>query len=94
MFATNSHADTYDPYLHAFIKCWAEIPDGANEDPDVHSKLPLTESERYLRRTANLNTYPHLVAKYFHMKTELYVEHICKGIMGADAYWMRCARFT
>ena len=92
VFATNSHADTYDPYLALFIKTWAEIPDGAATDPDVDRKLDISDNERYERRAANLKRYPHIVATYFHMKTELYVEYICKGIMGADAYWMRCAQ--
>ena len=88
-FCTNSHADTYDPYLHAFVKEYMEIPDGDAADPDVDCRLPLDDDERYDRRVANLNRYPHVVALYFHMKTELYVEYICKGIMGADAYWVR-----
>jgi hypothetical protein len=92
VFATNSHADTYDPYLALFIKTWAEIPDGTATDPDVDRELDISDNERYGRRAANLKRYPHIVATYFHMKTELYVEYICKGIMGADAYWMRCAQ--
>ena len=89
VFATNSHADTYCPYLHAFIKRWAEIPDADAADPDVEQKLKLTDDERYQRRVANLIRYPYIAATFFHLKTELYVEHICKGIMGADAHWMR-----
>jgi hypothetical protein len=58
----------------------------------VDRKLDISDNERYERRAANLKRYPHIVATYFHMKTELYVEYICKGIMGADAYWMRCAQ--
>ena len=77
-----------------FVKTWASIPDGDAADPDVHHRLDISDSERYERRMANLKRYPHVVATYFHMKTELYVEHICKGIMGADAYWMRWARFA
>jgi hypothetical protein len=89
VFATNSHADTYCPYLAKFIQTWADIPPESPRNPDVENKIAISDTERYERRAANVNSYPHIVATFFHLKTELYVEHICKGIMGADAYWMR-----
>ena len=89
VFATTSHADTYCPYLHTFIKTWAGIKDDAADDPDVDCKLKISSNERYKRRCNNLTRYPHIVATFFHLKMELYVEHICKGILGANAWWMR-----
>jgi hypothetical protein len=91
VFATNSHADTHCPYLQDFIKAWASAdfePGGASVDWDARA-AGLSDDERYKRRVRNLKFYPHLVALFFHLKTELYVEHICKGILKANAYWMR-----
>ena len=58
----------------------------ADWDPTAEG---LSSSQRYQRRVRNLKQYPHLVAHFFHLKTELYVEHICVGILKANAYWMR-----
>ena len=30
-----------------------------------------------------------MCAAFFALKTELYIEHICSGIMGCDAHWCR-----
>ena len=94
VFATTSHADTYCPYLHAFIKTWAQIEDDSPDNPDVDCTLEISSDERYTRRAKNLARYPHIVATFFHLKMKLYIEHVCKGILGANAWWMRyeCAR--
>ena len=89
VFATNSHADTQCPYLHRFILTWARILPGSDEDPDVDELLPIGGNERYRRRVANLSKYTHAVALFFHLKTQLFIEYICKGILRADAHWMR-----
>ena len=101
VFATTSHADTYCPYLHTFIKNWACIPEGDDEDPDVDgtvrvsderdpsSTRPLTKNERYQRRFNNLIKYPHVVAAFFHWKMQLFIERIGKDIIGVNAWWMR-----
>jgi hypothetical protein len=86
VFATNSHADTHCPYLHAFIVAWANIEPGSSTDPFAAG---LSKDRRYKRRLANLVAYPHLAATFFHHKTEAYIEHICVGILGATAYWNR-----
>lgn len=97
VFATNSHADTYCPDLQRFIMSWAKddfmkASDGkaagcsAAFNPEEDG---LNETDKHRRRIRNLKTYPHLVALFFHLKMELYVEHICRGIMKADAHWAR-----
>ena len=65
---------------------WAGLPDGSPGDPFV---VGLTKREQYQRRQALMVAYPHLAAYFFHLKTELYLEHVCVGIMGADAWWSR-----
>ena len=99
VFATNSHADTYCPELQRFIKAWAQEdfakatpdgrPAGCSAGFDLDDPGLLSEKEKSRRRIRNLKTYPHLVALFFHLKMELYVEHICRGIMKADAHWAR-----
>ena len=49
----------------------------------------LSETEAYDRRCANLRRYPHVVAQFFHLKTQLFFEHIAEGALGADAFWCR-----
>ena len=85
-FATHSHADTYCPYLARFIMTWACLPEGGSSDP---AEDGLSVTQRYQRRQALVVKYPHLTALFFHLKTELYLEHVCVGIMGADAWWSR-----
>ena len=48
-----------------------------------------TWSWRYRRRCQNLKQYPLITAKYFHRKTELFVQQIATDTLGADAHWMR-----
>lgn len=86
VFATTSHADTHCPYLHKFIKTWAGIADDSTDDPEAQD---ITPDQCYARRAANLGRYPHIVATFFHLKMQLYVEHVCRGMLGADAWWMR-----
>ena len=108
VFATHSHADTHCPYLHRYIKQWAEKahpqPDGCDptgphfrsddhsfwmpsrDDPFLES---VSSKQAYTRRCANLVRYPHVVAQYFHLKTQLFFEHMGEGVMGADAHWCR-----
>ena len=85
VFATNSHADTHCPYLHRFIKQGAQIPEGDARDPFAPD---LTLSEGYKRRLANIVAYPHLTAQFFHLKTELFFEHIGESL-GCEAHWCR-----
>ena len=85
-FATNSHADTYCPYLARFIMDWVGVPNGGPLDPFAAG---LSKQQRYQRRQALMVKHPHLAAYFFHLKTELYLEHICVGIMGANAWWSR-----
>ena len=85
VFATNSHADTHCPYLHRFIKSGAQIPDGDERDPFAAG---LTSSQCYKRRLANIVAYPHLTAQFFHLKTELFFEHIGESL-GCEAHWCR-----
>lgn len=83
VFATNSHADTHCPYLHRFIKQGAQIPEGDARDPFAPD---LTLSEGYKRWLANIVAYPHLTAQFFHLKTELFFEHIGESL-GCEAHW-------
>ena len=85
VFATNSHADTHCPYLHRFIKSGARIPEGDVRDPFAPN---LTLSQCYKRRLANIVAYPHLTAQFFHLKTELFFEHIGESL-GCEAHWCR-----
>ena len=85
-FATNSHADTYCPYLARFVMTWAGVPTDGEKDPFAAG---LSDHQRYQRRQALVREYPHLAAYFFHLKTELYLEHVCVGILGADAWWSR-----
>ena len=85
VFATNSHADTHCPYLHRFIKAGAQIQDGSERDP---FSAGLTSSQCYKRRLANIVAYPHLTAQFFHLKTELFFEHIGESL-GCEAHWCR-----
>ena len=83
-FLAHSYADHHCPYLHKFIVKSAELENTAL-DPEATAD----DRERYKRKTRNLQRYPHLVAQFFHLKTQLYIEHVCVGIMGANAYWVR-----
>ena len=92
MFATTSHADTHCPYLHKFIKQWAQIAPDSDEDPERKTKeggVALTDDDRYLIRVKNLAKYPHIVATFFDLKMKLYIEHICKGMLDVNAWWCR-----
>ena len=86
VFATNSHADTFCPYLAAYIKRWRHIPDGAENDPE---RQDLTDGQRASIRRENVIAHPWLVAEFFHLKMQLYLEHICVGILNVDSYWVR-----
>ena len=48
----------------------------------------LTLSQCYKRRLANIVAYPHLTAQFFHLKTELFFEHIGESL-GCEAHWCR-----
>ena len=85
-FATNSHADTYCPYVARFIMAMAKVPSGGARDPFLPG---LRKHEQYERRRMLMVEHPHLTAYFFHLKTQLYLEHVCVGIMGADAWWSR-----
>lgn len=85
VFATNSHADTHCPYLHRFIIAGAQIAAGSERDPFAEG---LASGERYKRRLANVVAYPHLTAQFFHLKTELFFEHIGEAL-GCEAHWCR-----
>ena len=85
VFATNSHADTFCPYLADFIVAYAHLEDSPL-DPRAEG---LTEGQRHQRRLELVKLYPALVAQFFHLKTELYLEHVCKGILNVRAYWLR-----
>ena len=74
VFATNSHADTFCPYLADFIVAYAHLEDSPL-DPRAEG---LTEGQRHQRRLELVKLYPALVAQFFHLKTELYLEHVCK----------------
>ena len=86
VFATNSHADTYCPYVARFVMAWAGVPLGSPSDPFVPG---LNKHQRYQRRQALVVKHPHVVAYFFHLKTTAYIEHVCVGIMGANAWWSR-----
>lgn len=58
----------------------------ARDDPFLEG---LTKNERYLRRSANLRRYPHVVAQYFHHKTQLFISRIAESALGAEAHWCR-----
>ena len=77
---------TYCPYLARFVMTWAGVPTNGEKDPFVAG---LSDHQRYQRRQALVREYPHLAAYFFHLKTELYLEHVCVGILGADAWWSR-----
>lgn len=49
----------------------------------------LSKDERYARRCASLRRFPHVVAQFFHLKTELFIRHVCEEALGANAYWGR-----
>ena len=85
VFATNSHADTYCPYLQRFIMAGAQIAKNSERDPFVDG---LTLSQRYKRRLANVVAYPHLTAQFFHLKTELFFSHIGEAL-DCEAHWCR-----
>ena len=88
VFATHSHADTHCEYLHRFIVKWAadDIAQAPQLDPFASGISP---HEAAQRRVENLRNYPHLVALFFHLKTELYIEHVARGILHANAWWVR-----
>ena len=85
VFATNSHADTQCPYLHRFIVNGASIEPGSDRDPFAPD---LDQSTKYRRRLANVVAFPHLVAQYFCLKTELFFTHIGEAL-GCEAHWCR-----
>ena len=84
-FMTNSHADTYCPYLAKYIKVHAQIADGAVDDPECSH---LSKNGLYGVKLRNIIKYPHLVAEFFHLKTELMVEYV-GSCMGCMAHWCR-----
>ena len=48
----------------------------------------LSDDAKMAVKTANVVKHPHLVAEFFHLKTELMVEHV-GSTMGALAHWCR-----
>lgn len=82
VFATHSHADTHCPFLHQFIVEWA-VADMASHPEWNPFRASLQPSEAASIKMENLRRYPHLAALFFHLKTELYIEHIAKPILGA-----------
>ena len=82
-FMTNSHADTYCPYLAKYIKVHAQIEDGAVNDPENPAL-----NDNYAVKVSNIIKYPHLVAEFFHLKTQLMVEYV-GSCMGCLAHWCR-----
>ena len=86
VFATHSFADTFCPYLAEFILAWRGIDRGGSKSPSAPG---LSEKEAKSRKCALLEANPSLAAHFFALKTELYLEHVCIGILGAQAYWSR-----
>ena len=84
-FMTNSHADTQCPYLANYIKVHAGIDSGSPRDP---TSPWLSDQQRYVVRVNNVVEHPHLVADFFHFKTELMLEYV-GSCMGAVAHWGR-----
>ena len=62
-FMTNSHADTYCPYLAKYIKVHAQIADGAVDDPECSH---LSKNGLYGVKLRNIIKYPlhSLVVKF------------------------------
>lgn len=103
VFATHSFADTYCPYLAEFLLKWRRESWSPTEeerrtkqsspyaDDGPHSPFApgLSPSQVKERKWALLHDNPALAAHFFALKTELYLEHICVGILGARAYWSR-----
>lgn len=88
VFGTNSHADTHCEYLHKFIEAWANQEAG----PYAYAspfEAGISNQEAARRRIENLRLYPHLTAQFFHVKTELFMEHVARGILKANAWWVR-----
>ena len=84
-FMTNSHADTHCPYLAQYIKVHAQIEGGGVDDPDHPS---FSDDAKTAVKIANVVKYPHLVAEFFHLKTELMLAYV-GSTMGALAHWCR-----
>lgn len=89
VFATHSFADTYCPYLSNFILKWRDEKDHLGNDLKSPFDLGLSDAEVKRRKWDLLEANPALAAHFFALKTELYLEHICIGILGATAYWSR-----
>ena len=89
VFATNSFADTYCPYLARFIISWAQLDKAGDWNEHGPFADGLNDKERHSRRRRLLVENPHLAATFPHLKTKLYIEHVCHGILGADAWWVR-----
>ena len=89
VFATNSYADTFCPYLMRYIIKYGNLDNSSTwhaRDPFASGISP---KEKHSRRSELVRKYPHVCAAFFALKTELYIEHICSGIMGCDAHWCR-----
>lgn len=89
VFATNSFADTYCPHCARFIIAHLEHTPRKVHDANSPFADGLTANEAHSRRYRLMKENPHLAATFFHLKTQLYIEHICYGILGADAHWVR-----
>ena len=86
VFATHSFADTFCPYLAEFILKWRNIERNGRQSP---FETGISDKEAKSRKWKLLEANPALAAHFFALKTELYLEHICVGILGAQAYWSR-----
>ena len=86
VFATHSFADTFCPYLAEFILAWQGIDRDGGQSP---FQIGINDKEAKSRRWKLLEANPALAAHFFALKTELYLEHICVGILGAQAFWSR-----
>ena len=86
VFATHSFADTYSAYLAEFMLKWR----GLERDGEMSPFAPgISEHEAKTRKWNLLQANPGVAAHFFALKTELYLEHICVGILSATAYWSR-----
>ena len=88
VFATTSHADSFCPYRARFIGTWLSIPDDDQRSPFAPG---LSDPQQHARRSRLMRENPVLTAEFFHRKTELFLQHIARGVLGAQAHWLRYA---
>ena len=95
-FLTNAHADTHCPYLARYLVARARLAEPDPKDyPNFKStvldpfKMGLSTEESAKIKRENMIRFPADTAEFFHLKTLLYIEHICVGVLGADSYWVR-----